>query len=111
MGGPVWIPKIYNGKNKTFFFFSYEGFRNRNGATNATATVPTPEMYNGDFSNWVNYERRSDPDLRSDHASHQCQRDVHARSFSRKPNSEDACSTRPRVQALKRISDQRRAGS
>src|SRR5690348_6574514 len=52
-GGPVWIPKIYNGHNKTFFFFSYEGFRNRNGATNATATVPTPEMYNGDFSNWV----------------------------------------------------------
>src|SRR3982751_5385101 len=53
VGGPVWIPKIYNGHNKTFFFFSYEGFRNRNGATNATATVPTAEMYNGDFSNWV----------------------------------------------------------
>jgi len=53
VGGPVWIPKVYNGHNKTFFFFSYEGFRNRNGATNATATVPTPEMYNGDFSNWV----------------------------------------------------------
>src|SRR3954463_3211832 len=53
IGGPVWIPKVYNGRNKTFFFFSYEGFRNRNGATNATATVPTPEMYNGDFSNWV----------------------------------------------------------
>jgi hypothetical protein len=50
VGGPVWIPKIYNGHNKTFFF-SYEGFRNRNGATNATATVPTAEMYNGDFSN------------------------------------------------------------
>ncbi len=53
VGGPVWIPKVYNGRNKTFFFFSYEGFRNRNGATNATATVPTPEMYSGDFSNWV----------------------------------------------------------
>ncbi len=53
VGGPVWIPKVYRGKNKTFFFFSYEGFRNRNGATNATDTVPTPEMYNGDFSNWV----------------------------------------------------------
>jgi hypothetical protein len=54
VGGPVWIPKVYRGRNKTFFFFSYEGFRNRNGATNATATVPTAEMYNGDFSNWVN---------------------------------------------------------
>jgi hypothetical protein len=53
VGGPVWIPKIYNGRNKTFFFFSYEGFRNRNGATNQTDTVPTAEMYNGDFSNWV----------------------------------------------------------
>src|SRR5579884_3704500 len=52
-GGPVWIPKVYHGKNKTFFFFSLEGFRNRNGATNATATIPTPEMYNGDFSKWV----------------------------------------------------------
>jgi hypothetical protein len=54
VGGPVWIPKVYRGRNKTFFFFSYEGFRNRNGATNATDTVPTAEMYNGDFSNWVN---------------------------------------------------------
>lgn len=53
VGGPVWIPKIYNGRDKTFFFFSYEGFRNRNGATGFTTTVPTPEMYQGDFSNWV----------------------------------------------------------
>lgn len=53
VGGPVWIPKVYRGKDKTFFFFSYEGFRNRNGATNATATVPTSEMYGGDFSRWV----------------------------------------------------------
>lgn len=54
VGGPVWIPKIYNGRNKTFFFFSYEGFRNRTGANGSVFTVPTPEMYNGDFSNWVN---------------------------------------------------------
>ena len=53
LGGPVWIPKVYHGQNKTFFFFSLEGFRNRNGATNVTQTVPTPEMYNGDFSKWV----------------------------------------------------------
>ncbi len=53
-GGPVWIPKLYNGKNKTFFFVSYEAFRNREGATGAQRTVPTPEMYNGDFRNWVN---------------------------------------------------------
>ena len=27
VGGPVWIPKLYNGKNKTFFFAAYQGFR------------------------------------------------------------------------------------
>jgi len=53
VGGPVWIPKVYHGKDKTFFFFSYEGFRNRTGANGQTFTVPTPEMYNGDFSKWV----------------------------------------------------------
>jgi hypothetical protein len=30
-GGPVWIPKIYNGRNKTFFFFSYEQYRQTQG--------------------------------------------------------------------------------
>jgi Carboxypeptidase regulatory-like domain len=54
VGGPVLIPKLYHGRNKTFFFFAYEGFRNRAGATAVTTTIPTPEMYNGDFSKWVN---------------------------------------------------------
>ena len=53
VGGPVLIPKLYNGKNKTFFFTSYEAFRNRSGATGFTQSVPTPEMYTGDFTNWV----------------------------------------------------------
>src|SRR5260370_374716 len=35
-GGPVWIPRLYNGRNKSFFFFAYEGFRNRAGAPGAT---------------------------------------------------------------------------
>lgn len=52
-GGPVWLPKLYNGKNRTFFFTAYEGFRNRLGANTRTVTVPTEEMYRGDFSNWV----------------------------------------------------------
>ncbi len=52
-GGPVWIPKIYNGKNKTFFFGSVEWFKNRAGSGAFTTTVPTPEMYKGDFSKWV----------------------------------------------------------
>ncbi len=54
VGGPVWIPKIYNGRNKTFFFFSYEGFRNRVGATATPYTVPPPEFFTGDLHNWVN---------------------------------------------------------
>jgi len=53
-GGPVYLPKLYNGKNKTFFFASYEGFRNRVGAGNGTlSSVPPPEFYNGDLHNWV----------------------------------------------------------
>ena len=53
LGGPLVIPKLYDGRNKTFFFASYEGFRNRVGANDLIFTVPTPEMYNGDFSKWV----------------------------------------------------------
>ncbi len=52
--GPIYIPKIYDGRNKSFFFVSFEGFRNRVGANDTILTVPTPEMYNGDFRNWVN---------------------------------------------------------
>ncbi|MFN3326412.1 MAG: TonB-dependent receptor domain-containing protein [Bryobacteraceae bacterium] len=58
MGGPVYVPKLYDGRNKTFFFFSYEGFRNRVGANDTIRTVPTPEMYSGDFRNWVDQSNR-----------------------------------------------------
>src|SRR5205807_4937881 len=51
---PVYLPKIYNGRNRTFFFFSYEGFRNRVGATATPYTVPPPEFFTGDLHNWVN---------------------------------------------------------
>jgi hypothetical protein len=54
LGGPVFIPKLYHGRNRTFFFLSYEGFRNRVGANGQIFSVPTPEMYKGDFSKWVN---------------------------------------------------------
>jgi len=53
-GGPVVVPKVYDGRNKTFFFMSFEGFRNRVGANSSILSVPTPEMYNGDFRSWVN---------------------------------------------------------
>jgi hypothetical protein len=48
-GGPVSVPKIYNGRDKTFFFLSYEGERQLQG--NVTVTpVPTVAQRNGDFS-------------------------------------------------------------
>jgi outer membrane receptor protein involved in Fe transport len=49
IGGPVWIPKLYQGKNKTFFFASYEGMRERQGLV-FNSTVPTAAMKRGDFS-------------------------------------------------------------
>lgn len=60
-GGPLYIPKLYDGRNKTFFFVSYEGFRNRVGANDTILSVPTPEMYRGDFSNWVDPNGRLIP--------------------------------------------------
>jgi hypothetical protein len=53
LGGPVRIPWVYNGKDKTFFFGSAEWFRNRAGSNSFVTSVPTSEMYNGDFSKWV----------------------------------------------------------
>jgi hypothetical protein len=48
-GGPLIIPGIYNGKDKTFWFFSWEGFRLREGST-LVDTVPTVAERGGDFS-------------------------------------------------------------
>ncbi len=49
--GPVLIPKVYNGRNKTFFLWGYEGIHDsRPRHDDTTNTVPTPAMHNGDFS-------------------------------------------------------------
>ena len=50
MGGPVLVPKVYNGKNKSFWFFSYEGDRRRQGMISGFRTLPTPAFKQGDFS-------------------------------------------------------------
>src|ERR1700724_788155 len=50
LGGPVRIPKVYNGTNKTFFFFSFEEYRNTQIINNVVNTVPTLAMRQGDFS-------------------------------------------------------------
>src|SRR5262245_45834194 len=49
-GGPVWIPKLYDGHNKTFFFADYEGLRRRTSASSSLRDVPPMAFRNGDFS-------------------------------------------------------------
>jgi hypothetical protein len=48
-GGPIWIPKLYNGRNKAFFFASYQGLRRKQGSS-AYYTMPTALERTGDFS-------------------------------------------------------------
>ena len=47
--GPVYIPKVYDGRNKTFFFFNWEEI-NDHGVSTPTANVPTALQKSGDFS-------------------------------------------------------------
>ena len=54
LGGPVYIPKIYDGKDKTFFFTNFNWFRFRGGNSNSLTTLPTAAMKTGDFSSLVN---------------------------------------------------------
>jgi hypothetical protein len=56
-GGPVILPKIYHGKNKTFWFFSYEGLQNITSSTQEFQ-VPTQAMRNGDMSGLVDENGR-----------------------------------------------------
>jgi hypothetical protein len=51
LGGPVWIPKLYDGRNKTFFMVDYEGLRLRKQVS-ALDTVLTPLMRQGNFSQY-----------------------------------------------------------
>ncbi|HEU0123051.1 MAG TPA: TonB-dependent receptor [Bryobacteraceae bacterium] len=43
-GGPLILPKLYNGKNRTFFFYSYEGLRLRTPQTAVNRAVPSLEL-------------------------------------------------------------------
>ncbi len=48
-GGPVWLPKLYNGKNRTFWFYAFEA-NPFTVPTPNTRTVPIPKQLTGDFS-------------------------------------------------------------
>ena len=52
VGGPIWIPKIYNGHNKTFGHLSMEWYKQNNVDTDVS-TVPTALEKTGDFSDFV----------------------------------------------------------
>jgi hypothetical protein len=49
IGGPIRIPKIYNGSNRTFFFFNFEQYRESRQISNGLMSVPTPAYRSGDF--------------------------------------------------------------
>src|SRR5262249_24112428 len=49
LGGPVRIPKLFDGRNRLFFMSNFEGYNSRR-TRQALGTVLTPEMRNGDFS-------------------------------------------------------------
>jgi hypothetical protein len=50
IGGPIWIPHVFNGHNKLFFFYSYEAYIGSNPPTAVIGTVPTAAERTGDFS-------------------------------------------------------------
>ena len=54
VGGPVWIPKLYNGRNRTFFHFTWENFKQNATVQGTEDTVPTAQERTGDFSDFVN---------------------------------------------------------
>jgi hypothetical protein len=49
IGGPVYVPKVFNGKDKLFFFLAYQGFKDSSPGVTTTA-VPTAAERNGDFA-------------------------------------------------------------
>ena len=57
------MPKLYDGRNKSFWFFNYEGFKQRKESLRVSA-VPTDAMWAGDLSNLVD-DNGNLPNLRS----------------------------------------------
>src|SRR5579872_382292 len=59
IGGPIVIPHVYNGKDKTFFFFNYEGSR-QGSPDQVLDTVPTAAQRAGDFSQTLDRTGKTD---------------------------------------------------
>ena len=50
LAGPVWVPRVYKGRDCTFFFFDYEGTRRRTTASSTILDIPPAAFRTGDFS-------------------------------------------------------------
>ena len=57
IGGPIWIPKVFNGRNKLFFFYAYETYRGQQPPAQTTGDVPTAAERAGDFSALLDVNR------------------------------------------------------
>jgi hypothetical protein len=53
IGGPIWIPKVYDGRNKTFFFFTYSRDLRPATAASTVSSVATARMKQGDFGEFA----------------------------------------------------------
>jgi hypothetical protein len=74
IGGPVLVPKLYNGRNRTFWFFNYEGFRQRSSSA-ATALYPSRAQLDGnlaDDSTGTGILPRSTPFCQANPAARRC---------------------------------------
>lgn len=54
VGGPIFIPKLYDGRNKAFFFFAGERSRAKNYSSTDLISLPIQEIRNGDFRRYTN---------------------------------------------------------
>lgn len=61
IGGPIFIPKLYDGRNKTFFFFAGERSRAKNYSSTGLTTLPITEFRNGDFRRYTDASGRMVP--------------------------------------------------
>ncbi len=61
LGGPIFIPKVFDGRNKAFFFFAFERASTRNGQSTALINAPLPEFLTGDFRRNVDASGRTIP--------------------------------------------------
>jgi hypothetical protein len=52
IGGPVYLPKVYDGRNRTFFFFGQDLFYSKGAMTGTLMTIPTMAMRAGNFSDY-----------------------------------------------------------